>query len=508
MTHPTTTERGVALTVSGLAKSFGPTRALVHADVELREGEIHALVGENGSGKSTLVKILSGIHRPDAGTIAVAGHEVELRSPRRAQAHGVATVFQEVLSVPPRSVLDNVWLGADRGAASARKTRAREILAELLERPPALDAVVEDLSLSDRQVCSIARALLREPRILILDEATSSLDFEARTRLFQALRRRAEQGAAVVFITHRMDEIDEIADRITVMRSGSTVASLERGTWTSASLVSLMTGSDSLTVHAAERSGRVPDPQAPAVIEARGVVLAPGSAPIDTAIRRGELVGLAGLEGHGQDAFLKALWGMRTVAGVVARHLDGQETVVTSPRSAASAGIAYVPRDRRTESVFERLSILDNFALPTLNRFRRLGLIDDTSIREALAGHRDRLRIKYGRAGDEIRTLSGGNQQKVVLARWLQLGPAILLLNDPTRGIDINAKRDLYAVLESLASEGVTVVMLSTEVDEHVELMDRVLVFRENAIVRELSGSDLDRDSLVSSYFETTGARG
>jgi ABC-type sugar transport system ATPase subunit len=493
----------IALSTRALVKSFGPTRALVDADVDLVAGEIHALVGENGSGKSTLVKILSGVHRPDRGVILRDGTErTEVRSPRQALSLGIATVFQEVLAVPPRSVLDNLWLGADRGSARRRRDRARAVLAELLETPPSLDAVMEDLSLSDRQVCSIARALLREPDILILDEATSSLDYDARTRLFHAVRARANRGTAVVLITHRMDEIDEIADRITVMRSGETVATLARGEWTTPKLVSLMTGSDSLTDHVADRSRAAVTAETPVVLSARGIRLTATAAPIDFDIREGEVVGLAGLEGHGQDAFLRALWGGTAASGDVVRRVGGREQAITSSHRAAANGIAYVPRDRRTESIFERLSILDNFALPTIGRYRRGGLINDGAIRARLLEYRDRLAIKFGRVTDEIRTLSGGNQQKVVLARWLALEPRILLLNDPTRGIDINAKRDLYAALGALAQTGVSIVMLSTEVDEHVELMDRVLVFREHAIVRELAGAELSRDALVRSYFD------
>lgn len=493
----------VVLSTRALVKSFGPTRALIDADLDLVAGEVHALVGENGSGKSTLVKILSGVHRPDRGVIVRGGVErAEVRSPREALALGIATVFQEVLAVPPRSVLDNLWLGADRGGARQRRSRAKAVLAELLETPPRLDVIMEDLSLSDRQVCSIARALLREPDILILDEATSSLDYDARTRLFRAVRARAERGTAVVLITHRMDEIDEIADRITVMRSGETVATLARGEWTTPKLVSLMTGSDSLTEHVADRSRTAVSEATPVVLSAVGIRLTPTAVPIDIEIHEGEVVGLAGLEGHGQDAFLRALWGGATAGGSVLRRGDGLDQAITSPHRAAASGIVYVPRDRRTESIFERLSILDNFALPTIGRYRRRGLINDGAIRDRLLQYRDRLSIKLGRVTDEIRTLSGGNQQKVVLARWLALEPRILLLNDPTRGIDINAKRDLYAVLGELASTGVSIVMLSTEVDEHVELMDRVLVFREHTIVHELAGTGLTRDALVRSYFD------
>ncbi len=492
------------LSVSGMSKTFGPTRALHEASFLLRSGEIHALVGENGSGKSTLVKILSGVHQPDAGIISLGGRTVApFRSPRRAQAAGISTVFQEVAVVEERTVMHNLWLGNDHDARDSRRRRGREVLAELMEQPPSLGAYMADLSLSDRQICNIARSLLRDPKVLILDEATSALDYESRTRLFAALTRRARAGVAVVLITHKMDEIEEIGDRITVMRSGETVATLARGEWSSKRLVSLMTGSDSLTASVRERRHRVaPDERAPVVLRTEGLRIVPGSVPIDVEIRTGEFIGLAGLEGHGHDEFLRALWGEPVAEGRVVRvGEDGAESAVTSPRAASREGIVYLPRDRRTESVFEALSILDNFALPTLGRDVRGGLISDRATRKRLEGFRDRLNIKMGGSGDEMRTLSGGNQQKVVLARLLAFEPRIVLLNDPTRGIDINAKRDLYAFLEELAAEGLTVVMLSTEVDEQVELMDRVLVFREQSVVREFTREELTRDALVSSYF-------
>ena len=248
----------VVVRVSDLSKAFGPTQALRGASFELRAGEVHALVGENGSGKSTLVKILSGVHAPDAGTIEFGGEEIAApRTPRAAQDSGIVTVFQEILVAEARSVLDNVWLGVDgltRNKVPAREKRKRagEMLDELLGRPFSLDAPVERLSLSDRQACCIVRALMRRPRILILDEATSALDVVTRDRLFKIVTRMSAEGAGVIFITHRMDEISEIGDRITVMRSGETVATLERGGWTPRELVHLMTGSDRLTEHARE----------------------------------------------------------------------------------------------------------------------------------------------------------------------------------------------------------------------------------------------------------------
>ena len=465
------------LRVAGVSKSFGNNRAIRSASLEVIPGEVHAIVGENGCGKSTLVKILSGVHRPDSGTVSLAegGGEARLRSPREAMAAGIGPVFQEVRVGEARSVVENVWLGGEGlfRAGRARKERRRaaeSALARLLGESPDLDLPVEVLSLSDRQACGIARALLKSPRLLILDEATSALDISTRDRLFSLLREFVAGGNSVIFISHRMDEIEELADRITVMRSGETVGTLDRGEADVALLVRMMTGSDHLTGAATERPHVTPG----------DVVLAVDGIEI----RAGEVVGVAGLEGQGQERFLLKL------------------------REAAGADGAYVPRDRRGESIFGSKSVVENFALPTLREDTRLGFLRPRRSAARLREFTEGLRIKYGRPDDEIVTLSGGNQQKIVVARWLATRPKVLLLNDPTRGVDLNAKRDLYRLLGELAVEGMAVVMLSTEVDEHIELMDRVLVFYEDSCRFEFRREELSRESLVGGFFGEEVSRG
>jgi ABC-type sugar transport system ATPase subunit/ribose/xylose/arabinose/galactoside ABC-type transport system permease subunit len=464
------------LRIDSVTKAFGPTIALRGCSFELRSGEVHALMGENGSGKSTLVKILSGVHRPDAGQVLIGQSPLRAGNPRAAAAAGVATVFQEVQSVPGQSVLDNLWLGTDgvlrRGSSAAspgdRRARAQAVLTELLGTCPdtLLAAPAGSLSLSERQAVAIGRALLRSPKVLILDEATSALDVATRDRLFAAVRRLTAAGGAVLFISHRMDEVTEIADRVTVLRSGESVATLDRDEASLGRLVELMTGGEHL-VQADARAGAAP---------AGDVVLAAGG----LALRAGEIVGLAGLEGQGQDEYLKAL------------------------RFAAAARVAYVARDRREESIFPPLSIRENFTAATLSQDARGGLISARRATARFAAYIDRLKIRLGRDTDTITTLSGGNQQKVVIARALASDPQVLLLNDPTRGVDIGAKRDMYALLRGLAAAGMAIVMLSTEVDEHLELMDRVLVFRDGGPAAELSRSELSRSAIVSEFFAAT----
>ncbi|WP_449282772.1 sugar ABC transporter ATP-binding protein [Leucobacter sp.] len=498
----------VLLRVTSLSKRFGPTIAVRDASFDIRAGEVHALVGENGSGKSTLVKMLSGIHAPNGGAIEVAGKSyASFASPRMSQSAGVVTVFQEVLTVDSCTVLENLWLGVDgsfatRVSKAEKSERARAVLAELLEHPPALDTRLEELSLSERQVCSIARALLRDPRVLILDEATSALDYDSRSRLFTVVDRLRGEGTGIVLITHRMDEIEEIGDRITVLRSGVTVGTVDDENWTTDELVVMMTGGEHLAQTAARAESRELPRNAQVVLETRGLTLAPGRAPIDVTIRAGELVGLAGLEGQGQDAFIKALAGLGARNGHVIRHSrGGDEVEIASHDAAHTQGIAYVPRERRGESLFEWMSILDNFSIATISEDSRIGILSPRATVRRFADYIARLSIKAGNPSNAITTLSGGNQQKVIIARWLATRPEILLLNDPTRGIDINAKRDLYRLLGELTAEGLAVVMLSTEVDEHVELMDRVLVFDDFACTRELAHSETTRNTLVASFF-------
>jgi ABC-type sugar transport system ATPase subunit len=494
------------LAASGLAKAFGQTQALRDCSFSMSAGEVHAIVGENGSGKSTLVKILAGVHRPDRGELEVGGSRLAgFRSPRAALDAGIAAVVQEVAVVGPQTLLENVWLGTDgllvrRVSEPDKRVRATEVLVELLEVAPALDVLVETLPLSVRQVCSIARSLVRDPKILILDESTSALDVATRDRLFRLIRRRAESGRGVIFISHRMDEIDEIADRITVLRSGRSVATVARGEATSGELVRLMSGADHLTAGAEVESAPQVRSRGAAVLAARGVQLRAESAPIDLTVHAGELVGLGGLEGHGQDAFLRSLW-TGAAAGEVVRVDGGQETLIHTPAQAADLGVVYVPRDRRSESVFATLAIRDNFAAPTLSTDRRWGVVRRSRTDARLSRYRQELAIKLASAGLPITTLSGGNQQKVVLARWLAVEPAVLLLNDPTRGIDLNTKRDLYKLLRKLTAEGAAIVMLSTEVDELIELMDRVVVFREGSVNTALQRNELTREALVAGFF-------
>jgi len=492
-------DQAPGLALAGVSKRFGATRALIAAHLSLRPGEIHTLLGENGSGKSTLVKILGGVHSPDTGSVTLDGVPVNSRSPREAIGLGIAVVFQEVLTAASQSVLENVWLGSDgtfrrRLGRSRQRAIAQDVLSKISGGIP-LDLPAGQLSLSQRQSVCIARALVRKPRVLILDESTASLDVESRDLLFVELRRLKAEGTAILFISHRMDEVEEISDRVTVLRSGRSVSTVERSDLSVGRLISDMTGSSG---H--DETRRKPHDPGDVILQVSGVRLSPASAPMDFELRAGEVVGLAGLEGHGQDQFIKRLAGLSAGSGSVVRLLPEGGRELTE-RNGDALGVAYLPRERRGESLFESMSIRENFALPTLRKDRRGGLLDSHKTARRFEAFARSLSIRFGASQDAISTLSGGNQQKVLLARWLATDPKVLLLNDPTRGVDIGTKREIYAILNRLSAQGMSIVVLSSEVDELVDLVDRVLVFRDQEVFAQIPHSGLSTDSIVAAYF-------
>lgn len=489
-----------------MAKSFGATKALTDGSLSIAPGEIVALMGENGSGKSTLVKTLSGVIRPDSGDIRLDGEPLAPANPRAALRAGIVTVFQEILVAPDLTVVDNLWLGSGSPLATGKNERARRaeaerILSVLCPDPPALDARVDELDLMRQQVCVIARGLLRRPRLIILDEVTSTLDVTIRDRLFAELRRLCAAGAGALFISHRMDEVLSLADRFVALRSGATVGTLDRGEATAERLVRLISGEEAAKERVRAVRATVADSRP--VLEAAGVRVRPGADPVDLTVRRGEIIGLAGLEGHGQDEFLRVLAGLLPPGAGTVRVVppDGGDAVaVRSYRQAVRLGMAYVPRDRKAEGIADVLSSLDNFSVPTLRRDSLAGVI-----RHRMTAKRFRDFSRTVNLAPAPRTpvgrLSGGNQQKVIIARWLATEPGVLLLNDPTRGVDLRTKHELYDLFERLADDGMTIVMLSTEVEEHLNLMDRILVFHAGSCTRELTHEEADRESLVSAYF-------
>jgi ABC-type sugar transport system ATPase subunit len=492
---------------TSLRRSFGETIALADCSFEVVPGEIHAVVGENGSGKSTLIKILSGILRQNGGELHWQGEVAQFRDPRAAQRAGIATVFQETLVLEARSVRDNVVLGLDgvfrREAGPAGEiAQVRQALDTLGLTGLDTETPLGALSLAQRQGVTIARALLRPWRLLILDEATSALDIAARDRLFEALRKFRAEGRSILFVSHRMDEILGLADRSTVLRSGRSVATLAARDSSANKLLELMSTREE--ARAAEGDATVKERHAlgaPA-LTVRDAQLRVDGPSIDLAIRAGEIVGLAGLEGQGQVAFLESVAGLRRL---LRGSIETSSGPVQSFAGAACAGIAYLPRDRKTEGIFAPLSVLDNLTISSLRRFARLGVLRAAPRRAAADSVTAQTHLVSGRLAAPISSLSGGNQQKALIARLLATKPKALVLNDPMRGVDLGAKQDIYAVLQDFARLGGAVLLLSTELAELCLLCDRVAVFHEDAMFATVERDALNAQTLIAAMFGQAG---
>jgi ribose transport system ATP-binding protein len=489
-----------AIEAIGISRSFGGVRALHDASFTAGFGEIHALVGENGAGKSTLIKIMCGVLRPDAGTLRLRGEDMHLSGPAEAQARGIGTVFQELSLMPWMTVAENLLLrDAPRGRSGLIRRRELAGRADEIFRAFGVDGIdpldlVSSLSVAQRQVIEIVRALRRRPEVLFLDEPTAALAEREVEWLFALVRRLRDEGACVIFTSHRWREVEDIADRITVFRNGEQVAT--RDTLGEAEAVTLMTGR---TLDRAYPEPPALPAGAPPVLEVRGL-RGEGIADVSLVLHRGEILGIGGLAGQGQRELFMTLFGARRASGgeVV---VGGKQRRLRKPADAirAGMGIALVPEDRKAEGLLLPMSVRDNLTLSVLGEVGWGGVLRPGEEARRVRAIVDRLDIRTNRpAVQEAGTLSGGNQQKVLIGRWLVAGADVLLLYDITRGVDAATKRDIYALMMELAGEGKALLYYSSETEEVARLCHRVLVMREGAVASELTGPGIDAEAIVS----------
>jgi ribose transport system ATP-binding protein len=495
------------LEMHGIVKQFPGVRALDGVDLEVRAGEVHCLLGQNGAGKSTLIKVLAGAHQPDEGQILWDGAPVTLADPQAAMSRGIATIYQELDLVSGLTVADNVFLGRERSRLGlTRPAQANRAAAELLTRlgHPEIrpTAEVGSLSAAAQQMVSMARALSQDARLIVMDEPSAVLDSEEVEHLFQVIRDLTASGVAVVYISHRLEEIREVGDRITVLKDGRTVATgLPVRDTTTREVITLMTGRTIEYVFPPR--DRTVDPQAEPLLEVTDLELAGEFAGVSFSVRPGEVLGLAGLVGSGRSEILEAVYGARKATGGTVR-VAGRRLRTGDVAAAVSAGVGLAPEERKSQGLLLGEPIYRNITLSTLTRFARGGFLSGGAERQAARDQAESLDLRPVDVEREVRTLSGGNQQKVVLARWLLRDCKVLLLDEPTRGVDVGARSEIYALVRALADRGVAVVVVSSEIPEVLGLADRVLVVADGAVVAAAAADELDEHRVLDLVMQGT----
>ena len=492
--------------LSGVSKYFSGARALEGVDFSCREGSIHAILGENGAGKSTLIKIMAGVVQPDSGTLTVEGTPHRFSRPSEAAKAGIVCVFQELSLMPDLSVADNISISdpprrfglIDR---RAQRERAEALLARIHCEDVDPRALIRDLSLSRRQMVEIAKALGKNPQLLILDEATSALTSRDVETVYNVLAELKAEGTGMLFISHRMHEVEALCDTLSVFRNGRHIETFDKGARTQDEIVKLMIGRDITHKFPAKPPALARKPHL-AVTDLKWENRLNG---VSLSVGKGEIVGLGGLDGQGQKELLLALFGvLRGVEGKVT--VGGEGGIPASPADAKSgrSRIALVPEDRKTEGLMLPMSIADNLLVASFDKVRQGPFIDRAKSRQAVGDAIAQLQIKLNKPDDPVASLSGGNQQKVVIAKWLMTNPEVMLLNDPTRGIDVGTKQELYRLMRELADKDTAILFYSTDYAELIGCCDRVAVMYDGRIVTEFSGDAITEEALVAAALNIT----
>ncbi|MEM5471672.1 sugar ABC transporter ATP-binding protein [Hoeflea sp. AS60] len=486
--------------LTGVSKHFSGTRALEGVDLKCHSGTIHGILGENGAGKSTLIKILSGVLQPDTGTVKVNGETVRFSNPTQAAASGIVCIFQELSLVPDLSVADNISISSPPRKFGlidkrAQRRRAEELLARIKCEDVDPNSLVRELSLSRRQMVEIAKALGKDPKVLILDEATSALTSRDVETVYGLLADLKARNVASLFISHRMQEIDKLCDTLSVFRNGQHIETFAKGAHSEGEIVKLMIGRE-VTAHYPPKPAPTPKP---AYLTIDNLAWEGQLKGINLSVGKGEIVGLGGLDGQGQKELLLGLFGvLRGLNGDVT--IDGQPIRPVSPAEAKGAAmrIALVPEDRKTEGLMLAMSIADNLLAASYGRVSDGPFINQDKARQAVSDGIAKLQIKVASPDDIVSTLSGGNQQKVVIAKWLMTDPDVILLNDPTRGIDVGTKQEIYRLIRELADRGKTILLYSSDYAELIGCCDRVVVMYDGEIVSKLTGDAITEEAIVA----------
>lgn len=485
------------LHIEGISKRFGSTRALDSVSFFFEKGQICGLAGENGAGKSTLIKILCGVYFPDAGKVYLNAEFHQPKDPSEAEELGISVFHQEIPICPNLSVAANVFLGPKmptRGFSPDWKMmnhRCEELFETLLGEQIDPSRLVRDCSVAERQLTLLVRVLSRNARLIILDEPTTALTPPEVERLFTVINRLKQQGITFIFISHMLEELIELSDHIVVLRDGRFVGRLERSEFSSETLSQMIAGRT--------LSGRVSPrepPQGPPVLEVRDLVLPGQMYDISFTLRKGEVLGIAGLEGSGRSSIARALFGAPPAeAGAIL--VDGKEITINRPTDAMQNGIGYVPEDRKMLGLFDEMDVKHNLGIAGVNRFTRWGFMVKQKLRETANDMKQRLSIKMTDVDAPITSLSGGNQQKVLISRWLAMRPHVLIMNEPTRGVDVGAKEEICNLILKLADEGYAFVLSSTELEEMLSISDRILVMNRGRVVAEFSKKEATKDKVI-----------
>jgi rhamnose transport system ATP-binding protein len=485
------------LKLTGIVKSFAGVQALKGVSFELTPGEVHAIVGENGAGKSTLIKVITGAHQPDAGTLIVNDTVIEKNDPTIARSLGIAVIYQQPALFPDLTVAENIALRLERGGPwrtikwGERRTRARQLLDRVGANVSA-DAHIRDLSMPQQQLVEIASALGGQARILILDEPTASLSDREVDNLFRVIRELRQQGVGMIYISHRLEELPQIADRVTVLRDGSYVATRNLNQVDRAEMIRLMVGRSLEAVFP-----KIDVPLGDVVLETIGLSCSEsGVREVSLHVRAGEILGLAGLVGAGRTELARILFGL-TPADAGQILLKGQPVTVNSPSRAVQLGIAYVPEDRRRHGVILDMPVSANTTLAILKTISRAGLIDFAAERRLAADFVQRLSVKTPGIDTPVGNLSGGNQQKVAVARWLAANPAVIILDEPTQGVDVGAKAEIHKLMGELAKRGLAIIMISSELPEILGMSDRIAVMHAGEIVGALTRAQATQERVL-----------